>query len=209
MDVLPSFTIFDIAVVGVIALSALLALARGAVREVLGLASWIGAVFVALKTYAQARPFVATYIQEPLLADVATAILVFLLPLILFRIAASVIANLVSAASLGGLDRLLGLAFGVFRGALIVCAAYLVLSMLMVPERQPVWIQEAHLLPQVREGAFMLTRVLPENASLLGELVRPPEAPAAGEPASTTGSAEPGYTDEQRGNVDRLLAPKP
>ena len=104
----------------------------------------------------------------------ATAVLVFLLPLILFRIAASVIANLVSAASLGGLDRLLGLAFGVFRGALIVCAAYLVLSMLMVPERQPVWIEEARLLPQVREGAFMLTRVLPENASLLGELVRPP-----------------------------------
>lgn len=201
-----SLTLFDLAVIAVVALSALLALARGAVREVLGLASWIGAAAVAFAGFAPARPLVGAYIQEPLLADAATLALVFVVPFILFRIIAGVVGNLVSAASLGSLDRLLGLAFGVFRGALIVCAAYLILSVFMAPERQPVWIREAQLLPQVREGAFMLTQVLPENARLLGELVRPPDQSPAG---TATGAAGQGYTDQQRENVDRLLAPRP
>lgn len=205
-----SFTLFDFAVLAVVGLSALLALARGAVREVLGLASWIGAIAVAFAAYAPARPLVGTYIQEPLLADVGTLALVFIVPFILLRIVTGVIANLVSAASLGSLDRLLGLGFGAFRGILIVCAAYLVLSVFMVPERQPVWIRDARLLPQVREGAFMLTRALPENARLLGELVRPPDLPAEAPPAeAAAGTSEHGYTEEQQRNVDRLLAPKP
>ena len=52
MGVIAGLTAFDIAVLAVVGLSALLALARGAVREVLGLVTWIGAVMAAIVAFA-------------------------------------------------------------------------------------------------------------------------------------------------------------
>ena len=147
----------------VVGLSALLALARGAVREVLGLATWIGAVAVAFAGFPPARPLVATYIQEPLIADAATLALVFLVPFILFKILASTISRLVVGVGLGPLDSVLGLGFGALRGVLIVCAAYLVLAV-HPPERQPAWVRDARLLPQVQRGVQARARARPAAA---------------------------------------------
>jgi membrane protein required for colicin V production len=202
------FTAFDLAVLGVVGLSALLALARGAVREVLGLATWIGAVAVAFAGFLPARPLVGAYIQEPLIADAATLALVFLVPFVLLRVLATLVARLVVGVGLGPLDSALGLAFGALRGVLIVCAAYLVLAVFIAPERQPAWVQNARLLPQVQRGAKLVASVLPEHARMLGELIQPADAspPASGPEAAADG---PGYTDVERGDLDRLAAPRP
>ena len=46
----------DLAVLGVLALSALVAFLRGLVREVLGLAAWIGAIFAGVWALPRVRP---------------------------------------------------------------------------------------------------------------------------------------------------------
>ena len=51
-------TLFDMIVLVVIGLSALAALTRGAVREILGLASWVGAAIVAFLALPYAAPLV-------------------------------------------------------------------------------------------------------------------------------------------------------
>jgi membrane protein required for colicin V production len=198
-----SLTAFDIGVIAVVALSGLLALARGAVREVLGLATWIGAVAVAFIAFVPVRPYVAPYISEPLLADLATVAIVFLAPLIAFKILASVVAGAVHAGGLGPVDRALGFFFGALRGALIVCAGYLVLTVFMLPERQPSWVREARLLPEVQRGAKLVAQMLPESARILGELIQPEPEPApaaAPEPVS-----ERGYTDAEVRQLDGIV----
>ena len=217
----PAFTAFDLVALAVIGLSALLALARGAVREVLSLASWLGAVVAAFALFAPLRPVVRGVITEPLLADVATLVLAFLIPFLAIRVLASLIGRRVDGGLLGPLDKLFGFAFGVFRGVLVVAAAYLVLSFFVAPERQPAAIREARLLPQVRKGAGLVARALPENLENLaiatGAVPPPPEEPPAtpapapaamGVGATPAQAAEPGYSDAQRGGVDRLLTPK-
>ncbi len=197
-----SLTAFDVAVVAVVALSALLALARGAVREVLGFATWIGAVAVAFIAFVPARPYVAPYIREPLLADFATVALVFLIPLIAFKILASFIAGAVHTGGLGPVDRIFGFFFGALRGALIVCAGYLVLTVFVLPERQPVWVREARLLPEVQRGAKLVANVLPESARILGELIQPETTPSVDTPGAI---GDRGYTDAQRQQLDSIV----
>ena len=204
-------TAFDLIVVAVILLSLLMGLARGMIREAVAIASWVGAFAVAVYTFDQVRPLVRGLVTPPLLADVLTGAAVFLIPLIVFKILGAMLAGGVHAIGLGFLDRLGGLAFGLARGAFLVAAGYLIATMLMRVEDLPVWVKEARLRPPVEEGAIWLRSFLPD--SLEAETRRAGEAVGRslgaarelqGMPAGLA-PGEPGYTPEQREQLDRLI----
>ena len=162
MDELP-LTIFDIGVIIIVGLSAVLSLARGGVRELFNLASWVGALVVALAVFAQIRPMVMDAVNNDLIADVGTGILVFFVPLVVFKIIGGVIASAIADSALGPFDRLLGLVFGVARGALIVCAGYLVAEQIIPREEMPDWIQNAHLKAPVEQGVDLMAEYVPDD----------------------------------------------
>ena len=162
MNELP-LTFFDMAVLVVVILSAILSLARGGMRELLSLASWVGALAVALTTFATFRPMVMEAVNNDLIADVGTGVLVFFVPLVVFKIVGRLVANAVAESALGPLDRLFGLVFGVARGALIVCAGYLVTEQIIPREEMPEWVQNAYLVKEVQQGADFLTEYVPDD----------------------------------------------
>lgn len=208
-------TFFDIAVGLVLLLSTLVALARGMVREIVGLASWVGAFVVAYYAFQHARPFAKEAIGNELLTDVATAAGVFLVPLVVFKILGGMLASGVDEIGLGLFDRVGGLVFGVARGALLVCAGWLIVSMVLKPEQQPVWVRQAYTLPYVEAGGDWLRGFLPERLAAEGKAA----AERAGDGArrlnavrdalenSRQPEAQPGYSDEQRRQMDRLFQP--
>ena len=112
----------DLVVIGVVALSACIGLVRGLVREVLSLIIWIAA-------------FVGAFYFGPLVDDwmgldwdwdnVAGYVAVFVAVLVLGSLAKHLMARLIEATGLTGLDRTLGLAFGGARG-LLICLVGLV-----------------------------------------------------------------------------------
>ena len=102
------------------------------------------------------------------IADIVALVVVFVVPLVAFKTVASVLSDHVSEGGFGLIDRLAGMAFGVVRGAAIVCALYLGIGILVEPEQQPSWITQAALLPYVQEGAGMLQDLLPAHAEEAG-----------------------------------------
>jgi membrane protein required for colicin V production len=208
-------TFFDIAVALVLLLSTLVALARGMVREIVGLASWVGAFVVAYYAFEHVRPLAKDALGNDLLTDVATAAGVFLVPLIVFKILGGMLASGVDEIGLGLFDRIGGMLFGIARGALLVCAGWLVVSLVLKPEQQPVWVRQGYLLPYVEAGGEWLRGFLPPRITEDGRAA----AERAGEGARRLGavrdalgnSREPtpqgGYTDEQRRQMDRLFQP--
>ncbi|MCB1835005.1 MAG: CvpA family protein [Geminicoccaceae bacterium] len=156
-------TIFDVGVLLVVGLSALLSLMRGGVREVFNLASWIGAFAVAVYAFAQFRPMVMDAVNNDLIANIATAFAVFFIPLVVFKLIGGMIAGAIAGSALGPLDRLLGLAFGFARGALIVCAGYLIAGELMPRDRFPDWVKNGVTKPHVEEGADWIGQFVPED----------------------------------------------
>jgi membrane protein required for colicin V production len=161
-------TAFDVAVLLIIGVSGLLALVRGATREALTMAAWVGALVVAYYGFGYVRELAHTTIEVDWVADVVALAVVFAVPLIAFKTVASVLAEHVSERGFGMADRTLGMVFGLVRGAAIVCALYLGFVVLIRPEVQPEWVTEAALLPYVQDGADLLQDLLPAHAEEAG-----------------------------------------
>jgi len=158
-----SLTVFDMAVLFVVGVSALLALLRGLVRESLSIVVWIVSALIAYVAFPELRQLVGTYIPNVWVGDAITLIVVFLAPLICLKIVAMVIADSVPSGIFGSFDRILGAGYGFARGALIVSLAYLGLNLVNEPEHHPSWIKDAQFLPYVNDGAELLASWVPED----------------------------------------------
>jgi membrane protein required for colicin V production len=161
-------TAFDIAVALVVGLSVLIAYLRGAVREMLSVGTWLGAGVVAFYGFPYARDLARRTIETDWVADAAALCVVFLVPLIGFKVVATVVSEYMPGGAVQTVDRMAGAVFGVVRGALIVCAAYLALTILAAPEDHPEWVKNALVLPYVQDGAVLLSRLMPEDIAARG-----------------------------------------
>ena len=135
----------DYIIIGIIAFSIIVSLLRGFVREVLSLASWVVAFIVASQFY----PSLAAYLTQidSLYIRNGTAIgILFVLTLIVGAIVNFVIAQLVDKTGLTGTDRVLGAAFGLLRGVLIVAAVLFFLDTITKFEKTE-WGKESKLIP--------------------------------------------------------------
>ena len=153
----------DLAIAGALLLSGLLAFARGLVREILGLGAWIIAAFVASPygVFPYLQPWVRHQFDDPTTADIVAFAGVFLVVLIVLWLISSAIAGLIRNSALGGLDRTLGLVFGLVRGAVLVCLLYVLVGLAIPVAQWPVPVTEARALPLVHRGAEWLADQVP------------------------------------------------
>lgn len=212
----------DLALFAVVVVSAIIAYLRGFVREVFSLASWIGAVIVVWFAFTPLSAALAEYIQPPLLARIAAGAGSFLAALVLLSVIAGRIAGRVERSSHSALDRALGFLFGIVRGAVIICALYLIGSRVIPPADQPAWVKNARSIPMIETGARQIEQLLPprladygsseadriqreiervEDARRLYEKLERPEA----EPETAAKAPPKGYKEQERRGLDRLI----
>ncbi|CAH2601554.1 Colicin V production protein [Rhodovastum atsumiense] len=151
----------DIVVLAVIAVSAMLAFLRGFVREVLGIGAWVAAAAAALWGAPDFEPRVRAWMGNGDLSAPIAYVAVFVVSLILLSVVAGLIGGVVRGSALGGVDRSLGVVFGIVRGAALVVVAYIAAGFLVAPERWPEPVLQARTLPYAYEGATWLAEQLP------------------------------------------------
>ena len=88
---------------------------------------------------------------------------VFLVALIVLLLISGWVSSLVRLSALGGLDRTLGLVFGLLRGAALVVFAYIATGMVVPIERWPEPVLQARTLPLAYQGAVILVAALPHG----------------------------------------------
>ena len=181
----------DYAILAVLGLSALMGLWRGFIGEVLALAVWACAFWVAwLFGPALAERFSAS-ISTPSVRVLLAYALCFVAVLIAGAIVAFLMRKLVAGSGLSGTDRLLGMVFGLVRGAALVVLLVFLLGFTLAP-RDPWW-SESRLLPGFERGAHWLGERLPAGvaryfapAEALFKQVAPPAAAAPPSKSSPT-----------------------
>jgi membrane protein required for colicin V production len=146
----------------IIVLSAAFSMVRGFVREVLGVGAWIGAALAAIKFYPLVLPEVSSVLPMKNLVVYASMAVVFIVVLIVLSVISALIGGLVRDSPLSGLDRSLGLVFGVVRGGLIICLAYIALSVGVATTEWPAPVVKARFLPIAYQGATELVSLLPK-----------------------------------------------
>ncbi len=219
MDKFP-VNVVDLGVLGVILFSALLAFSRGLVREVLSIGAWVVASLVTIYSLPHLRDFTRAYINQPLVADGVTGVTIFVVTLIVCAAISHMVARNVRASGFGAIDRSLGLLFGVLRGAVLVCLAYIAFQWAEPkPEDQPDIVKNARTLKYVAQGADLLRSLLPKDAldkgaaaaaevktqaeqALTGQLIPggTPDQPKPAAPADNSG-----YNSGERKGMDQLI----
>jgi membrane protein required for colicin V production len=128
----------DLAMLAVLALSVVAGMLRGLVSEVMSLAGWVVAWLLsqAWALYVAA----ALHIGEPggQIARLSGLVITFVATLLAWRVLTWLLQQVIHATPLAPLDRLLGAAFGVLRGGLILLVAVMMLGLTPMA-RQPSW----------------------------------------------------------------------
>ncbi|WP_068545661.1 CvpA family protein [Thalassotalea crassostreae] len=138
----------DYAILIIIGISTLISLVRGFVKEAVSLIIWISAFFVASGFYQDLAAYL-TNITDPMLRNAAAIAILFILTLIIGAVINYLIGQLVSKTGLSGTDRVLGLAFGALRGALVVSAILFFMDA-FTPAKESDWWQQAKLIPEFK-----------------------------------------------------------
>jgi membrane protein required for colicin V production len=175
----------DLSVLILIGLSCAIGFMRGLTRETLGLMGWLGAIIGTLYGFSASQRFFGSYIQHPLLRDVVAGLVLFLIILVTLTLLSNALSKMVKSSSLGGVDRSLGLLFGIIRGAIIVCLMYLGALIYWHQKPLPSILNSARSHGYLSSGARTLHqwlphrfrpevqfRISPTNASDRAEIVR-------------------------------------
>jgi membrane protein required for colicin V production len=212
MSSLP-INIVDLIVIVILLLSALLALFRGFVKEVLSIVGWVVALGVTYFFFPLARDIARSYIESRIFADIAAGIALFLPTLILCSILTHWISEQVRASAVSAVDRSLGFLFGLARGAVIVVVAWWVVDRLIPESTRPAWLQDAKTRPLAEAGYNW-------GAELILRQLDPGRAPAkknSGGPVSTPvpthttpgggadSRSQTGYKTEERQGIESLI----
>lgn len=127
-------TSFDYAVLAIVGLSIILSIMRGLLREVLAIIGWVAAFYVA-KTYVnELLPMIPTDIPTESLRILAAFLVLFLATLLVTSLLAIALSAIFKKIGLGWLNRLLGAAFGLARGILIVCIVVFLAGLTNIPK---------------------------------------------------------------------------
>src|SRR5690606_38115694 len=118
-----AFTWVDWAIIAVIAVSSLISLKRGFVKEALSLVTWIVAGVVAWMFGGALAEHLSEFIATPSVRVIAACALLFIVTLLVGGLVNFLIGELIRVTGLDGTDRVLGMVFGAARGALLVVVA--------------------------------------------------------------------------------------
>src|SRR6476469_4496645 len=136
-------TLLDLILLVVMLISALLAMVRGFMREVLSIASWAAAAVLTLYSYPKLKPVVLQYFSNDIVASAITVGGVFLGTLLVVSVITIKISDKILDSRVGALDRTLGFLFGLARGLVIVVVALLFVAWLVPSCGETEWVKNA------------------------------------------------------------------
>lgn len=203
-------TWLDIALLVILGLSALIGLWRGLITEVMSLAVWAAAGWLAFAFGPAVAAMFEAHIDSPTARWALGYASVFVAALLVGALLVWLLQRLIKSTGLSGTDRMLGLGFGLARGAFIACLLVLLAGFTPLPQ-EAVW-RQSTLMPGFSRGAAWLGQWLPEAlaehfsleraAALLPTLPVPGENKASGAPPEPAPSAPADATPRPRAPRD-------
>jgi membrane protein required for colicin V production len=158
--------LFDVCVIVLILLSAGLGFMRGFCNEIFTIFGWIGAVLATILLTPASRPFMRTYIDSKILADLATASCIFVITMVVFTIISHYATKSLQHSKLNAVDRSLGFGFGILRGVILLGLAFLLVALLWAPEDRPEMIRKARTRPLLEVTANWVQDILPGESTI-------------------------------------------
>lgn len=168
------FTGFDLMVIVIVGLAAVGGLLRGFVHEVLSLGAWIAAIAAIYFLHEPLSIVLTGFFQDNQTnAGLLAFVLLLLVPYAVMKIVARWAGGKSRHSVLGPIDRILGMGFGVVKGAILVVLSFSILAlgydMAWGAEGRPDWIKLARSYPFVNSASKALVETVAERREELQE----------------------------------------
>ncbi len=152
----PSFQLntADYLIIATVVISGTVGLVRGLLRELIALFTWIIAAFVAWHFAGALEPHLGGLLRQESVRPWVARLIIFLAVLLLGHAIGAIVGHFVRLSLFTGIDRFLGLVFGLLRGVLIVGAAVIVCETVRLDTEA--WWHESVLLPYGQDAAALL-----------------------------------------------------
>lgn len=134
----------DVAILVITGVSSLFGLWRGLIKEVLSLVSWVAALVLARVYSEPLAGLLANLIENETVRYVTAFAILFVMVMMLGTLLIHLISKMLTITGLKLVDRLLGGAFGVARGLIIVLVTLFITSVFVSETEQ--W-QQSRLIP--------------------------------------------------------------
>ena len=170
---------FDWIIIVILAISVLISIRRGFIKEALSLFTWIAAVIVARLFGAHLAVLLDSQIDTALLRLAVSYLILFVGTLLVGGFVNFVLGEFVKMTGLTGTDRVLGMFFGLARGALIVMLIVASLQYL-VPIEKGDWYRQSILVPEILSSVEVLGPVLWEHGEMLLQNSQGEQTPEGG-----------------------------
>lgn len=201
MEFLQSVGILDIIFIAILAISTLIGLIRGAVREILSLVGLAAAIYLAFKFADMiSKEYVSQFFEQPRISYIIAFVLIIVVTIFAVALINLLISQLLKASGLSFVNRFMGLVFGALRGA--VLSAVLVMVIGFIPgATQANWWKASALAPFFQTIASRSIKYLPKEVADYFNADKPAnnpvQTPTTGKQPATTDSVRPKNTGEQ------------
>ncbi|MEM9965874.1 MAG: CvpA family protein [Asticcacaulis sp.] len=153
-------TVYDLVFLGILLFSVLSGLLRGGTREIVGTASFILAVLIAIWL----SPWLRETFNLDEMVSLIALVIVFILTYFGIRLMGNAVAEKVNKQSvLSYADRILGVGFGVARALVFLGFIHLLFSVVL-PKDKPEWFTDAKTYPLSVQCAKTILSVAPSWA---------------------------------------------
>jgi membrane protein required for colicin V production len=196
----------DIAVVVVLAVSTILAVARGFVRETLSILAWAAAAVATLYFGPYLAAYLGARISTPLLGPVLAYAGIFLVVLIPLSFVSYRLSERVRKSPVGTLDRSLGVPFGIVRGLALIGIAYLAISLVIPVRAQPDWLTQARFLPVIQRSSDVILSLIPTRTHVPKSVTAIGQHKAGDQSTASVPPAKKIYQADVRRALDHLIA---
>jgi membrane protein required for colicin V production len=154
-------TALDLAIIGIVVISSIISLFRGFLKEVISLIFWLLAFVLGFKLSPLFSQMLPDSISDPITRVVVAGVILFVLTLLIGGLVNFLVQHFVEMAGLSWPNRVLGGAFGLLRGLVIVTVLVMAAGLSPLP-RQPIWLGSALVAPFV-DIAVQMRDTLPPS----------------------------------------------
>lgn len=191
-----TFGTVDLVVIAVVLISVIFAFYRGLLRELLGITGWILAGLGAVWSYEPFFQFFSTRVEKVQMWTIVATISTALIILIVMTLINAHITGKLRKSALSGVDRILGVAFGVLRAALLIVLAWMFMRQMMFsPQKIQEMKKENVVISYMNQGADWMEKLLPESIQKDMKV----------QPKKEVKIEKPQYSDKDREKLDEMI----
>ncbi|MGB8692779.1 MAG: CvpA family protein [Steroidobacteraceae bacterium] len=151
----------DYLLIALLAFSSIAGLMRGLLREVISLITWVAAVWIAWTFSSSLEPYLGGALKDAAVRPWAARAIIFVAVLLIGAAIGALLSHFVRLTVFSGIDRLLGMLFGLLRGVVVLGLLAMLAHAVRLHEEP--WYRGSVLVPYAEQAGNVMRTLVGER----------------------------------------------